>query len=101
MLPVAQLETDAVIPPGLLIRDEIAARGMSQRQLAVQLGRPSSTINAIVQGRKAITPRTALELEQALEIPAHIWVRLEADYRLSLERRRLARCVDGTQSLEE
>ena len=87
--PVTQLETDAAIPPGLLIRDELAARGMSQRQLAAQLGRPASTINAIVLGRKTITPRTALELEQVLEIPAHIWVRLEADYRLGLERKRL------------
>ena len=87
--PMSQLETDAVIPPGMLIRDELMARGVSQRWLAAQLGRPASTISSIVLGRKAITPRTAIELEQALEIPAHVWLRLEADYRLALERKRL------------
>ena len=50
------------------------------------MGRPVQNINLIVLGRKAITPRTALELEQVLGVPAHVWVRLEADYRLALER---------------
>ena len=79
-------ESNAVIPPGLLVGDELEARGISQRKLAAMMQRPVNTIHEIIQGRKAITPRTALELEQALEIPAHIWMRLEADYRLALER---------------
>ena len=72
-----------------MIRDELAARGMSQRKLAAAMKRPVNTINEIVSGRKAITPRTALGLEQVLEVPAHIWLRLEADYRLALEREKL------------
>ena len=79
-------ESNAVIPPGLLIRDELEARGMSQRKLAVAMRRPVNTVHEIIRGKRAITPRTALELERVLEIPAHIWVRLEADYRLALER---------------
>ena len=81
-----RIESNVAIPPGLLIRDELAARGMSQRQLATTMGSSSNTVREIVAGRKAITPRTALELERVLEIPAHIWVRLEADYRLALEK---------------
>ena len=81
-------ESNAAIPPGLLIRDELAARGMSQRRLAATMKRPINTINEIVSGRKAITPKTALGLEQVLEVPAHVWLRLEADYRLALERKK-------------
>ena len=81
-------ESNAVIPPGLFIRDELEARGMSQRGLAAAMQRPVNTIHEIIVGKKAITPRTALELEHALEIPAHIWVRLEADYRLALEQQK-------------
>lgn len=84
-----QQQSNAVIPPGMLIRDELAARGMSQRQLALAMNRPVNAINEIVLGRKAITAKTALGLERVLEIPAHIWVRLEADYRLALERQNL------------
>lgn len=82
-------ESNIAIPPGLLIRDELAARGMSQRKLAATMKRPINTINEIVSGRKAITPRTALGLEQVLEVPAHVWLRLEADYRLALEREKI------------
>ena len=82
-------ESNIAIPPGLLIRDELAARGMSQRKLAATMKRPVNTINEIVSGRKAITPKTALELEQVLEVPAHVWLRLEADYRLALEREKI------------
>ena len=81
-------ESNAAIPPGMLIRDELAARSMSQRQLATAMKRPVNTINEIVMGRKAVTPRTALGLERVLDVPAHIWLRLEADYRLALERER-------------
>ena len=86
MVTSERIESDVAIPPGLLIRDELAARDMSQRQLAMAMGRPVNTVNEIVAGRKAITPKTALGLERVLEIPAHIWVRLEADYRLTLEK---------------
>ena len=79
-------ESNVAIPPGLTIRDELEARGMSQRQLASAMGRPASAVNAIVQGKKAITPKTALGLEMALDISARTWLRLEADYRLALER---------------
>ena len=82
-------ESNVAIPPGLLIRDELTARGMSQRKLAAAMKRPVNTINEIVSGRKAITPRTALGLEQVLELPAHVWLRLEADYRLALERQKV------------
>ena len=59
---------------------------MTQRQLGAALGCSASTVNEIVAGRRAISPKTALELERVLEIPAHVWVRLEADYRLALEK---------------
>ena len=73
------------IPPGLLIKDELEARGMSQRRLAADMQRPLHVINEIVLGKRGITPWTAVELEKALKIPAHVWVGLEGRYRLALE----------------
>ena len=82
--------TDVAIPPGETLKAELVARGISQRKLAKSMGRPAGAINGIVTGRKAITPQTALELEEVLGVPAHVWVRLEADYRLALERAKIA-----------
>ena len=55
------------------MKAELVARGISQRKLAKSMGRPAGAINGIVTGRKAITPQTALELEEVLGVPAHVW----------------------------
>jgi HTH-type transcriptional regulator / antitoxin HigA len=82
------IESDAVIWPGEFLAEELEARDMSQRQLAAIMGRPPQAINEIVRGKKALTAVTALELERALGIPAYLWLRMEARYRLALARRR-------------
>jgi len=76
--------SDAVIHPGELLAEEIEARGMSQRELAKLMGRPPQVVSEIVRGRRGISAETALQLETALGTAAHIWVGLDADYRLAL-----------------
>ena len=83
------IESDAIIWPGELLVEELEVRGMSQRQLAAMMGRPPQAINEIARGKKALTAETAVELEQILGIPAYLWLRMEARYRLALARRRL------------
>ena len=79
-------ESDLAISPGELLAEELEARGMTQGELASRMGRPRQAVSAIVHGRRAITPQTALQLERALDIPAHLWVGLEGRYRLALAR---------------
>ncbi len=79
--PVAE-----VFPPGDFIREELEARGWTQSDLAAILGRPFQVVNAIINGRKAITTRAARELEAALGPSAELWMKLEISYRLHKER---------------
>jgi HTH-type transcriptional regulator/antitoxin HigA len=69
-------------PPGDHIREEIEYRGWTQGDLARIMGRPVQVINQIINGRKAITARTARELEAALGPSAELWMNLESSYRL-------------------
>ena len=78
---------DGAIHPGELLAEEIEARGMTQRELALAMGRPPQLISEIVRGRRGIAAETALQLEAALGTAAHIWVGLDADYRLALAQR--------------
>lgn len=80
--------SDLAIPPGETLADEIAARGMSQTELAARLGRPVQAVNEIIHGKKAITDDTALGLEKVLGIPAAFWVNLEQHYRMTRARLR-------------
>jgi len=81
--------TDAVIPPGEILEEELGARGMTQKELAQKMGRPIQSVNEIVRGKRALTPETALELERVLGIEAALWVRLEGEYRLALARQKV------------
>jgi HTH-type transcriptional regulator/antitoxin HigA len=75
---------DVAVPPGEYLEEEIEARGISQKELARRMGRPVNTINEIINGKKAITAETALQLEAVMpEIPARFWLNLETDYQLT------------------
>ncbi len=79
-------KTDLVMPPGDLLAEELETRGMTQTALAQQIGRPIQVVNQIIQGKKAITAQTALQLEGALGIPAELWMNLEGAYQLAKAR---------------
>ena len=75
--------------PGEVLREELAARDMTQTDLAQVAGRPLQTINMIIKGRKGISAETALDLEKVFpEIPADFWLQLDMRYRLNVERLR-------------
>jgi HTH-type transcriptional regulator / antitoxin HigA len=71
---------DIAIPPGETLAETLDERGISQADLARRMDRPVQAINEIVRGAKEITPETAIQLERVVGVPAHVWVRLEADY---------------------
>jgi len=77
---------DNLFSPGEFIRDEIGARGWTQEDLAVILGRPLKTVNHIISAKKQITPQTAQELAAAFGTSAALWMNLETAYRLGLEK---------------
>lgn len=81
------MEPGRPIVPGEYLRQELAARQMSQTELARRMGRPGQVVNEIVNGKKALTQETALELERVLDTPASVWVNLEARYQLAIARR--------------
>ena len=70
-------------PPGEFIRDELEARGWTQEEFAEILNRPIQTVNQIINGKKEITPATAVALAEAFGTSPEVWLNLEAAYRLS------------------
>lgn len=83
---VNQYQPSDVSPPGQTLQETIEALGMTQADLAERMGRPKKTINEIVQGKAAITPETALQLEHVLRMPAEFWLNRENRYREYLAR---------------
>jgi len=71
-----------VIHPGELLKDELDARAWTQKGFARIIGRPEKTISAIIQGKKDITPETAIEIAAALGTSPDVWNTMQAKYNL-------------------
>ena len=72
--------------PGEEIRQLLIKRNWTQSDLARIIERPLQTVNAIIKGKKTITPEMAVSLGAAFGTKPEKWMQLESDYRLSLTR---------------
>lgn len=72
--------------PGEVLKDEIEARGISQRQLADSMGLTHSVVNEILNGRRSLTAKTALMFEAALDVPADALMYLQTKYNMQITR---------------
>ena len=71
-----------LIHPGEMIKDEILARGITQKELAQQMGVSYTVLNEVLNGKRPVTTEYALLLEAALGTNANIWIGLQADYNM-------------------
>ena len=76
------MTSSMLIHPGEMIKDEIIARGMTQKDLAQQMGVSYTVFNEILNGKRPVTTEYALLLEAALGTNASIWIGLQADYNM-------------------
>jgi addiction module HigA family antidote len=76
------MTSSMLIHPGEMIKDEIMARGITQKELAHQMGVSYTVFNEILNGKRPVTTEYALLLEAALGTDASIWIGLQADYNM-------------------
>jgi len=71
----------APIHPGEILMEEfLKPMGVSQYRLAKDISVPARRINEIVQGKRSITPDTALRLSKYFGLSERFWVNLQARY---------------------
>lgn len=75
------------VHPGLVLRDELENRGISQRSLAAKMDVPPSQLNEIINGKRNLTAEYALMIEALLGIPAVPLLRMQTDYNLQAAKR--------------
>lgn len=59
----------------------------TQNKLAVSIGVPPRRINEIVHGKRGITADTAIRLARYFGTSEELWMNLQSNYELRLERR--------------
>jgi len=61
----------------MLLEEFLNPMGLTQRQLAQAIHVPYQRINEIVNGKRGMTPSTALRLEKFFGMPASFWMNLQ------------------------
>jgi addiction module HigA family antidote len=72
--------------PGVTLREELEARGMTASALALKLRVPPQRLHEIVRGIRAITPQTALRLARHFGNEPEFWMNLQVQYDLAQAR---------------
>ena len=85
------------IHPGEVLREDfLKEMRLTQYALAKALGVPQMRISEIVNGKRAISPDTALRLSRYFGTSAEFWLGMQATYDLEKARDRL-----GNQIVEQ
>lgn len=80
--------------PGSLLKEEIEAREISANQLALALRVPSGRITDILNGKRAITPDTALRLARYFGNSAQFWLNMQTSYDLYVAQEKLGARIE-------
>jgi antitoxin HigA-1 len=78
-----------LVHPGKILKDEIEARGLSANALALALRTPSGRITDILNGKRGISPETALRLARYFGNSARFWLNLQTAYELAVAEAKL------------
>ena len=81
------LEPFRLTHPGEVLKDELEYRGISQKQLAAEMGISYTLLNEVLNGKRQVNTELALLVEAALDIPAESLLQMQARYNMLTAKR--------------
>lgn len=70
------------VHPGEVLKDELAALGITPTELARQIRVPANRMSQIINGKRSITGDTALRLGHWFGTDPQFWMNLQAQFEL-------------------
>ena len=83
--------------PGDVLKEELEARGISQKKFSEVLSVPYTQLNEILHGKRPVTTDFALMMEVALGINPEMLINMQSRYNMSVAKQKkplLARLVN-------
>jgi addiction module HigA family antidote len=77
------------VHPGRILKRELEARELSANKLSLALRVPSGRITQILNGKRAITPETALRLARYFGNSPQFWMNLQTKHDLLVAEREI------------
>ncbi len=87
--------------PGHMLREEfLGPMGITQSDLAERIQVPFQRVNELVNGRRGVTPGTALRLAKFFGMSPGFWMKLQMRWDLFHARRREAATLEQIETRE-
>jgi addiction module HigA family antidote len=74
------------VHPGEILKEEVEYRGISQGELAAQIGMSYKMLNHILNEHRPLTTQTAMLFEAALGIDSDLLMRIQLKYNARIAR---------------
>ncbi len=86
------------VHPGRLLKRELEARALSANALALALRTPSGRITDILNGKRGVSPETALRLARYFGNTPRFWLNLQTNYELAQAQQALGERIEAEVS---
>ena len=84
-------------PGEMLLEEFLKPMGLTQRELADAIHVPYQRVNELVNGRRGMTPSTALRLAKLFGVSADFWMKLQLRWELYHARQKEAQQLELIQ----
>jgi antitoxin HigA-1 len=81
------------VHPGRILKRELTVRELSANRLALSLRLPSGRITEILNGKRGISPETALRLGRYFGNSPRFWLNLQTSYELAIAEKEIGERV--------
>lgn len=83
-------EKGVSLHPGEMLSEEyLKPMGITQAAFGAHIGMDTASLSAIINGKRNLSPKTAMKIAQALNMSPEFWVNLQAMYDLTKAREQL------------
>jgi addiction module HigA family antidote len=69
-----------IFHPGVVLDEEISFRGLTKKSVAEKMGISSSVLSEIISGKRNISPRLSIQIEEALGVNALFFLNMQVRY---------------------
>ena len=74
--------------PGDVLKEELEARGISQKKFSELLDMPYTQLNEILNGKRSVTPDFSLMIEASLGINPELLVNMQTRYNMAIAKQK-------------
>ena len=86
-------------PGEMLLEEFLKPMGITQRELATAINVPYQRVNEIINGRRGVTPNTALRLAKAFGVSAGFWMNIQLRWDLYFAKKSESDIIDDIKPL--